>query len=140
MKIFSNAQNFPLLNLVKVNLIKEGNFMEQNYFNVKFINMLLEEVSIAFDAQELPLKDQTVSRWGCSDDFIYSEYLSKHFEDMLPCERKAIMQIIRTVINASCEAYFELIEDNYLCYEEFDRIDGNLGEFINRLKADETDC
>ena len=69
--------------------------MEQNYLNVKFTTMLLEEVLRALNAQEPLIKEGIVLKWGCCDDFIYSEILQGYFLHLLPCEREALMRIIQ---------------------------------------------
>jgi hypothetical protein len=108
--------------------------MKQNYLNVKFASYLLEEITRAIKVQEPVLKAIKVSQWGCHDDFIYSEVLQECFKELLPCERKALMRIVREVINASAIAYAELLEDNYLCYENLDQYKGDLDEFIDNLE------
>jgi hypothetical protein len=107
--------------------------MKQNYLNIKFISALLEDIKQAFLAQKDMIHDVTLTKWGVHDDYIYSEYLYRHFEDALPCERKAVMRIIREVINASSEGYSELIDEGYYCYEDFDNFDYSLEELTEKL-------
>ena len=108
--------------------------MKQNYFNVKFASMLLEEITRAMNAQEPLIRERMVPAWGCHDDFIYSEILQGYFLHLLPCEREALMRIIREVINASTKAYSEMLEDNYLSYEYVDKQEDSLDEFIDQLE------
>ena len=110
--------------------------MKQNYLNVKFVASLLEEIIRAMKIQEPGIEEMIVDKWGCYDDFIYSELLQGCFQDLLPCERKAIMRIIRTVINESASAYAELLEDNYLCYEGFGGEDVSIDDLVDKLKDD----
>jgi len=110
--------------------------MKQNYLNVKFACSLLEEIIRAMKAQDPIIKTMKVSQWGCHDDFIYSEVLQEHFKELLPCERKALMCIVREVINASAVAYTALLEDNYLCYENFGQHDESLDDIIDNLEGD----
>ncbi len=132
-------QNLPVVILVisELKTLTTGTFMEQNYLNVKFVTSLLEEITRAMKAQEPIIKQMKVSKWGCHDDFIYSEVLQECFKELLPCERKAIMHIVREVINASSRAYADLLDDNYLCYEELDQCEGSIDEFIDKLGYDD---
>lgn len=110
--------------------------MKQNYLNVKFVTMLLEEAIRALNAQEPLIRERIVSKWGCVNDFIYSEILQGYFLHLLPCEREALMRIIREVINASTKAYSELLEDDYLGYESIDKQKESLDDFIEQLEND----
>jgi hypothetical protein len=107
--------------------------MKHNYLNINFISALLQDINQAFVAQKNMTHDMTLTKWGVHDDYIYSEYLHRHFEDYLPCERKAVMRIIREVINASSEGYSELIDEGYYCYEDFDSLDYSLEELKEKL-------
>ncbi|WP_394172857.1 hypothetical protein [Thalassotalea litorea] len=110
--------------------------MEQNYLNIKFVSQLLNQLNEAFRLEEDVLRDVTVNKWGVHDDYIFCEHLQKYFTELLPHERKALMSIARTVICASAEAYYELIEDNYLGYEMQDNEALSLNEFIDRLQTE----
>ena len=123
-----------ILVISELKTITIGKSMEQNYLNVKFVSMLLEETTRAMNAQEALIRARIVSKWGCHDDFIYSEILQGYFLHLLPCEREALMRIIREVINASTKAYSELLDDNYLSYEHVDKQEESLDEFIDQLE------
>jgi len=114
--------------------------MKQNYLNVKFTCHLLQQILTALNAQESILKTIQVDKWGCHDDFIYSEILQNYFLDLLPSERKALMHIIRETINSSTKAYADLLDDNYLCYEDFNLSENNIDDIIDQLEGDDSDC
>jgi hypothetical protein len=109
--------------------------MKQNYFNVNFISALLEDINQAFLAKKDITHEVFVHKWGTHDDYIYSEYLHRYFENALPYERKAAMRVIREVINASAEAYAELISEGYYGYEEYDNGDYSLDELAEKLSV-----
>ena len=92
--------------------------MKKLHINVKYINVILEEIRRAMDIQEPLIASIKTHEWGRSDDFIYSEYLKPCFNDLLPFEREAIMAITRTVINESIKSYYQLIEKGYTQYED----------------------
>ena len=111
-----------------------------NHFNVKFVSMLLMRILEAINLKKLELSQQDISKYGIHDDFMYSEYLTDEFADLLPEERLAIMKIVRTLINASVEAYGHLLDENYLQYENFGSNDEGetnteIENFIESLKA-----
>jgi hypothetical protein len=107
--------------------------MKQNYLNINFISALLEDINQAFLAKKDITHEVIINKWGIHDDYIYCEYLHRYFENALPCERKAVMRIIREVINASAEAYAELIDEGYYCYEDFDSGNYSLDELAEKL-------
>lgn len=113
--------------------------MKQNYLNVQFIIHLLEQIQIALKAQEPILKTIQIEKWGCHDDFIYSEILQGHFQELLPSERKALMQIVREAINSSTKAYADLLDEDYLCYENFNLNEHCMGDFIDQLGSEHND-
>jgi len=107
--------------------------MEHNCFNTNFISILLEEINLAFKAREDIRHDIFLNKSGVHDDHIYCEYLKHYFDDALPCERKAIMRIVREVINATAEAYDELINEGYYGFEEYESEDYSLDELTEQL-------
>jgi hypothetical protein len=113
-----------------------GSFLKKNYLNVKFVASLLEEIIRAMKIQEPPLEEMIIEKWGCHDDYIYSELLQECFQELYPCERRAIMNITRTVINESARAYAELLDDNYLHYEDFGGESVNINDLVDELKDD----
>lgn len=113
-----------------------------NYFNIKFATMLLKRVLVAIEMRKAELAEHTISRYGAHDDFIYAECLSEEFTDLLPKERSALMQIVRSLINSSADAYAELVAEGYLQYEEFsidDDPSNDISDFIERLESKDED-
>ena len=106
---------------------------EHNCLNINFISSLLEDINHAFKARDDIRHDIILNKWGVHDDYIYCEYFNHYFDDALPCERKAIMRIVREVINASAEAYYELIKEGYYSYEEYNKEDYSLDEIAEKL-------
>jgi hypothetical protein len=91
----------------------------KHLFNVKFTVGLLIRIALAFDSKKVELGQSEVSRYGVYDDFLYSEYLTDNFDDLLQDERLAVMQIIRSVIHSSAQCYFKLLEEGEYQYEDF---------------------
>jgi hypothetical protein len=114
--------------------------LKQNYFNVEFSSMLLKRVLVAINIKQAELSQLEISRYGTHDDFVYSEYLTDEFVGMHQSERFAVMQIIRNLINASSGAYYNLLEDNYLQYEVFNKSNvetmHEIDAFIDRLESE----
>jgi len=111
----------------------------KNYLNVKFTMMLLRRIVLAFDAKKFELGQSEVSRYGTCDDFLYSEYLTDNFDDLLQDERLAVMQIIRSIINSSTQCYFKLLEEGELQYEDIgiDMDSSELDDFIEQLTPED---
>tara|TARA_R110001583_G_scaffold150811_1_gene302781 strand:+ start:6310 stop:6675 length:366 start_codon:yes stop_codon:yes gene_type:complete len=96
---------------------------DYNCLNPKYILHLLEFIIRIFEEQGDNLTDVHITKWGVSDDFIFSEYFYDYCEELLPCERKALMHITRAIVDSSAEAYHELITDGYYGYEDLSNID-----------------
>lgn len=111
----------------------------KNFINVKFTMMLLRMIVLAFDSKKFELGQIEVSRYGVCDDFIYSEYLTDNFDDLLQVERLAVMQIIRSIINSSTQCYFKLLEEGELQYEDIgiDMDSSELDDFIEQLTPED---
>lgn len=111
----------------------------KSYLNVKFTMMLLRRIALAFDSKKFELGQSEVSRYGICDDFLYSEYLTDNFDDLLQDERLAVMQIIRAIINSSAQCYFKLLEEGELQYEDIgtDVDSSELDDFIEQLTPED---
>jgi hypothetical protein len=100
--------------------------------------MLLKRVLVAINIKHVELSQLEISRFGAHDDFVYSEFLNDEFVDLHQSERYAAMKIIRSLINASSEAYYNILEDNYLQYEAFESTNNedlhDIDKFIDRLQ------
>lgn len=104
---------------------EKGKSMKHGYncLNPKFILHLLEFLKCFFEEKGDSIIDVHISEWGVTNDFIFSEYFYHYCDELLPCERKALMYITRAIINGSAEAYNELIDDEYYGYEDFSNQD-----------------
>ena len=107
---------------------------EHNCLNINFILSLLEDINIAFKSRRDIHQDINLDKWGVHDDYIYCEYLQHHLVDALPCERRAMMRIVREIINASAEAYDEFIKDGYYTYEDYNNDNYSLDELTEQLE------
>ena len=106
---------------------------EYNCLNIRYITTLLKDIQKAFTARDDISHNIQLGEWGTNNDYIFCEYLNHYFSEALPCERKALMYITRAVINASCEAYSELIKEGYYGFEEVDNQDYSLNELAEQL-------
>lgn len=111
------------------------NIHNKNFLNIKFSMVLLIRILQAFHSKRLELGQSEVTRYGVCDDFLYSEYLTGNFDDMLQDERLAVMQIIRATINSSSQCYYKLLEEGELQYEDYgiDYDSDEFDEYIEEL-------
>lgn len=91
---------------------------EHNFFNTRFIKAQIEKLNIAI--VEKPEISQNIKLYyfGCHDDYIFCEYLRPTLDKSQPCERKALMEITRVLINESCDAYNELLITGHYSFED----------------------
>ncbi len=91
---------------------------EHNCFNPLYIKTQLEKLNIAIAEKPEISQDIKLYYFGCHDDYIFCEYLRPILDQSLPCERKALMDITRVLINESCEAYNELLITGHYGFED----------------------